>query len=229
VNQRVLLIDDDPAVHEVSRPYLEREGYVVYSAPEGRAGLEMCATRDHVLVVLDRILPDIPGERVLAEVRRRSMVPVIMISGAADVDARVEAFALGADDYLVKPFSPRELAARAKAIIRRRGGVASSDVLRFTEGLEIDALRHEVRLHGRPCNLTVTEYNVLVALAQHPGRVYSRGELAYRARGHDFEGYDRTVDAHIKNLRQRLGEDPARPLYVETVRGVGYRLGVDPA
>jgi len=230
MSTRILLIDDDPAVHEVARPYLEREGYLVYSATVARDGIDLARIRNPSLLVLDRMLPDMTGEQVLEEIRRRSDVPVVMLSGAAGVDERIEGLALGADDYLNKPFSPRELIARVKAVLRRRGegGGVQAEVLVFDGGsLHIDTVRHEVRVDGSVRDLTPSEYNLLLALAEHPGRVYTRSELAYKARGHDFEGYERTVDAHIKNLRRKIEPEFAQPRYVETVRGVGYRLGVD--
>jgi len=229
MSTRILLIDDDPAVHEVARPYLEREGFLVYSATVARDGIDLARIRNPSLLVLDRMLPDMTGEQVLEEIRRRSDVPVVMLSGAAGVDERIEGLALGADDYLNKPFSPRELIARVKAVLRRRGeGGAQAEVMGFDGGaLHIDTVRHEVRVDGAVRDLTPSEYNLLLALAEHPGRVYTRSELAYKARGHDFEGYERTVDAHIKNLRRKIEPEFAQPRYVETVRGVGYRLGVD--
>jgi DNA-binding response OmpR family regulator len=230
VNERILLIDDDASVHEVARLYLERDGFIVYSATTGREGLSLAATRQPALFVIDLVLPDMSGDAVLQEVRRRSQVPVLMLSGAAGADERVLGLSLGADDYLNKPFSPRELVARVKALLRRGNGqVMSRDKLVFDEGaLEIDTVRHEVLAHGRRCDVTASEYKLLMALADRPGRVYSRAELAYKARGHDFVGYERTVDAHIKNLRRKIEDDPASPRFVETVRGVGYRLGVEP-
>jgi DNA-binding response OmpR family regulator len=177
------------------------------------------------------MLPDVPGTFVLEEVRRQSQVPIMMLSGQAGTEQRIEALIAGADDYLMKPFSPRELAARAGALLRRAGTPgADQKILTFAEGrLEIDPIRHEVRIDGRACELTLTEYEILAALAVHPGRVYSRAELTYHSRGHDFEGYERTVDAHIKNLRRKLGEGATAPQIVETVRGVGYRLGIPPS
>jgi two-component system OmpR family response regulator len=230
VNERILLIDDDASVLEVTRMYLEREGYIVYPATTGREGLALAGTRQPALFVIDLVLPDMSGDAVLQEVRRRSQVPVLMLSGAAGADERVLGLSLGADDYLNKPFSPRELVARVKALLRRGNGqVMSRDKLVFDAGaLEIDTVRHEVLARGRRCDVTASEYKLLMALADRPGRVYSRAELAYKARGHDFVGYERTVDAHIKNLRRKIEEDPASPRFVETVRGVGYRLGVDP-
>jgi DNA-binding response OmpR family regulator len=231
MNERILIIDDDPSVHEVLRGYLERDGYIVHSSLDGRAGIATSQSSNAALLIVDSVLPDVAGTVVLQEVRRRSDVPIMMLSGEAGTDERVEALVAGADDYLTKPFSPRELAAHVKALLRRGGGSDSRDDLScFDEGrLEIDRLRHEVRVDGCARELTVTEYEILVTLAGHPGRVYSRAELTYQSRGHDFEGYERTVDAHVKNLRRKVEDDPAAPRIVETVRGVGYRLGVRPA
>jgi DNA-binding response OmpR family regulator len=228
--QRILLIDDDPAVHDVVRPYLEREGYLVHSSMDGRDGIAMSSASRAALLIVDLMLPDVSGTVVLQEVRQHSQVPIMMLSGRAGTEQRIEALIAGADDYMMKPFSPRELAARVSAMLRRAAGAGfSQKVLTFDDGrLEIDAIRHEVRVDGRACELTVTEYEILAALAGHPGRVYSRAELTYHSRGHDFEGYERTVDAHVKNLRRKLA-DPAAAQVVETVRGVGYRLGVRPS
>jgi DNA-binding response OmpR family regulator len=167
VNERILLIDDDASVHEVARVYLEREGYIVYSATDGREGLDLAATRTPALFVVDLFLPDISGEAVLQEIRRRSQVPVLMLSGRAGADERVQGLSLGADDYLTKPFSPRELVARVKALLRRGSGeVMSRDLLIFDDGaLEIDAVRHEVRVGGRACDVTPSEYNLLTRRA----------------------------------------------------------------
>jgi DNA-binding response OmpR family regulator len=229
MNDRILLIDDDPAVHEVLRAYLERDGYIVHTSVEGRDGIAMSSAANAAMLIVDLMLPDVSGNVVLREVRRRSDVPIMMLSGRAGTEERIEALAAGADDYMTKPFSPREVTARVKAVLRRTQGVRSGlDVLSFDAGrLQIDGVRHEVRVHGRPCGLTLTEYQILAALASHPGRVYSRAELTYHAHGYDFEGYDRAVDVHIKNLRHKLGDDSAAPTIIETVRGVGYRLGVE--
>jgi DNA-binding response OmpR family regulator len=231
MTDRILLIDDDPSVHDIVRAYLERDGYIVHSSREGRDGIAMSATSNAALLIVDLVLPDISGTAVLREVRRRSDVPIMMLSGQASTEERIEALIAGADDYVTKPFSPRELAAHVKALLRRGGGHASGDDVASFDGgrLEIDRTRHEVRIGGRPRDLTVTEFEILVTLAARPGRAYSRAELAYHARGHDFEGYERTVDAHVKNLRRKVEDDPAYPRIVETVRGVGYRLGVRPS
>jgi DNA-binding response OmpR family regulator len=231
VNERILIIDDDSVVHEVARASLERDGYIVHSAMDGDEGLSLSAARGPDLLVLDLGLPDVEGETVLQEVRRRSDVPIIVLSSKGGMEERVHGLRLGADDYLPKPFSPMELVARVKALLRRAGGEpAPRDLLAFDGGrLEIDSVRHEVRVDGEPRRLTRSEYDLLAVLAQYPGRVYARSEIAYRLRGHDFEGDERMIDVHVRNLRRKVEVDPARPRCIETVRGIGYRLGVEPA
>lgn len=228
MNERILLIDDDPRVHELLRAYLERDGYIVHSSAEGRDGIAMSATSNAALLIVDLALPDVAGTVVLREVRSRSDVPIVMLSGQAGTEDRIEALLAGADDFVSKPFSPRELVARVRALLRRGGGRSRDDELLSFDGgrLQIDRARHEVRVDGRPRVLTLTEYAILEALASHPGRVYSRAELTYHARGHDFEGYERSVDVHVGNLRRKIEPEPAAPRFVQTIRGVGYRLGV---
>ncbi|MHB1568370.1 MAG: response regulator transcription factor [Solirubrobacteraceae bacterium] len=229
MNERILIIDDEPSIHEVVRAYLERDGFIVYSASDGQAGLELAMSKRPQLVVLDLMLPDISGEEICRQLRERSDVAILMLTAKSSEDQRVEGLQLGADDYLTKPFSPRELVARVKAVLRRtgKGEMPLIELLRFDSGrLEIDSVRHEVRIAGEPVDLTPSEYKLLLALAQYPGRAYSRFELINRVQGHDFEGYERTIDAHVKNLRHKIEPDPHRPYYVETVQGIGYRLGL---
>ncbi len=228
MNERVLLIDDEPSVHEVVRGYLERDGFIVYSATSGREGLALAESKRPAILVLDLMLPDFSGEQVCSEIRSRSDVPILMLTAKSAEEQRIQGLELGADDYLTKPFSPRELVARVKAILRRAEGVEMPLVeqLSFDGGhLRIDTVRHEVLVGDEPVPLTPSEYKLLVAVAQYPGRVYSRLELINRVQGHDFLGYERTIDAHVKNLRKKIEPDPRRPTYVETVQGVGYRLG----
>ena len=231
MNERVLVIDDNLAVQELARSVLEREGFRVVDAVEGAAGLELAGARQPSVVVLDLMLPDMSGEQILQELRRRSRVPVLILSAKGDAEQRIHKLELGADDFLPKPFHPRELVARVRALLRRTGAeVAERDLLAFEDGrLEIDAVRHEVRVDGAARDVTPTEFDLLHTLAQYPGRAYSRAEIAYRLRGHDFEGDERLVDVHVRNLRRKIEDDAAVPRRVETVRGVGYRLGVDPA
>jgi two-component system response regulator RegX3 len=231
MNERILIIDDDDVVQTVARASLERDGYVVHSASDGGEGLSLSAARGPALIVLDLGLPDMAGETVLQEVRRRSQVPILVLSAKGRMEERVKGLGLGADDYLPKPFSPLELVARVKALLRRTGGEpVARDLLAFDGGrLEIDTVRHEVRVDGLPRDVTRSEFELLLVLARYPGRVYSRGEIAYRLRGDDFDGDERVMDVHVRNLRRKIEADPARPRCVETVRGVGYRMGVEPA
>jgi len=229
MNERVLVVDDEPSVQEVARAYLEREGFIVDSAMDGATALAQIERKPPDLIVLDLMLPDVTGEEIARHVRERSDVPILMLTAKAGEEQRLHGFELGADDYLVKPFSPRELVARIRAILRRAGeGEAPLTAHASFDGgrLQIDELRHEVRVDGELVKLTPTEFRLLTTLAGYPGRVYSRFELINRVQGTDFEGYERTIDAHVKNLRRKLEADPAQPRYVETVLGVGYRLGV---
>ncbi len=232
LNKRIVVIDDDRSVQEVVRAYLERDGYLVYVAGTAEDGLAIAARVKPGLIVLDLMLPDRSGEDVAREIRRRSDVPVLMLTAKASEDERVAGLALGADDYLTKPFSPRELVGRIRAILRRTQGteVPLVEVLSFDGGaLEIDTVEHEVRLRGERVDLTPNEYRLLSTLARYPGRVYSRFELINHVQGCDYEGYERTIDAHVKNLRKKIEADPRHPRYVETVFGAGYRLTKTPA
>ncbi len=229
MNERVLIIDDEESIHDVVRAYLEREGFIVYSATTGADGLATALAKRPNLVILDLMLPDIPGEELCRQLRERSDVAIIMLTAKSAEEQRIAGLGFGADDYVVKPFSPRELVARIKAVIRRSAGAEMPlvEVRQFDGGrLVIDSLQHEVRVNDEPVSLTPTEYKLLTAIAQYPGRAYSRIELVNRVQGHEFEGYERTIDAHVKNLRRKIEPDPSAPSYVLTVPGVGYRLGV---
>jgi DNA-binding response OmpR family regulator len=226
-NKRVVVVDDEPSVQEVVRAYLEKDGYHVFVAGTGGEGLALAERIKPGLIVLDLMLPDISGEEIAREVRSRSDVPILMLTAKASEDERIAGLALGADDYLVKPFSPRELVARVRAILRRTQGAETPLVqtLSFDGGaLEIDTVQHEVRRDGELVELTPNEYKLLVTLARYPGRVYSRFELINHVQGYEYEGYERTIDAHVKNLRKKIEADPKHPRYVETVFGTGYRL-----
>ena len=225
-NKRVVVVDDEPSVQEVVRAYLEKDGYHVFVAGTGGEGLALAERIKPGLIVLDLMLPDISGEEVAREVRSRSDVPILMLTAKASEDERVEGLALGADDYLVKPFSPRELVARVRAILRRtQPETPLVQTLSFDGGaLEIDTVGHEVRSDGQLVELTPNEYKLLVTLARYPGRVYSRFELINHVQGYEYEGYERTIDAHVKNLRKKIEPDPKHPHYIETVFGTGYRL-----
>ena len=222
----VLVVDDERKIRELVRPYLERAGYAVLLAEGGEAALVTAARAQPDLVVLDLMLPDLSGEEVARSLREISDVPIIMLTAKAGEDDRVAGLRLGADDYLVKPFSPRELAARVDAVLRR-SRPSGTGGRRFDGGrLELHAEARAVRVGDAPVELTRSEFDLLAALAARPGRVYSRFELVTRVQGADHEGYERTIDAHVKNLRRKLGEDSRAPRYVVTVTGVGYKLGV---
>jgi DNA-binding response OmpR family regulator len=224
----VLVVEDERKIRELLRGYLEREGMAVLSTSSGAEAIEIARSSEPDLVVLDLGLPDVPGEEVAREVRAFSAVPVLMLTARIGEEHRIHGLELGADDYVTKPFSPRELVLRVKAILRRSRGVEEdSGPVRFGGGeLSIDDSRHEVLVRGEPVELTPTELGLLSALATTPGRVYSRYELINRVRGYEFEGYERTVDSHVKNLRRKIEADQRQPRIVETVLGAGYRLGL---
>jgi len=225
----ILVIDDERKIRDVVRSYLERDGYSVLVADSGEAALEIFERAHPDLLVLDLMLPGLSGEGVARSIRDHSDVPIIMLTAKASEDDRVAGLRTGADDYLVKPFSPRELVARVDAVLRRSSGGSGDTGLSFDGGrLLIDHESREVTVDGSAVDLTRSEFDLLHALASRPGRVYSRYELVTKVQGYDYEGYERTIDAHVKNLRRKLGDDPRRPTFIVTVTGVGYKLGVKP-
>ena len=226
-NKKIVVIDDEQSVREVVQAYLEKDGYHVFVAGNGSDGLALAERMNPALIVLDLMLPDVSGEEICSEIRSRSDVPILMLTAQASEEERVAGLVSGADDYLVKPFSPRELVARVRAVLRRTQGVETPlvETLSFAGGrLEIDTVQHVVKRDGAAVELTPNEYKLLVTLARYPGRAYSRFELINRVQGYDYEGYERTIDVHVKNLRKKIEPDPAHPRYVETVMGVGYKL-----
>jgi len=226
--QSVLVVDDEPGIIEIAGAYLRRDGFVVKSASTGRRALEASATQMPDLVVLDLRLPDMSGEEVCATLRRTSGVPILMLTAKSAEADRLRGLALGADDYLVKPFSPRELVARVRAILRRAegGSAPPADLLVRDRGrVEVDLAAHATRIDGRLAALTETEFRLFTVLARHSGRAYTRFELQEALQGPDVEGFARTVDAHVKNLRRKLEEAATGAGgYVKTVYGVGYRF-----
>jgi len=223
----VLLVEDERKLRDLVRSYLERAGFTVLSTGSGAEAITLAASASPDLVVLDLGLPDIPGEAVASELRAAGSVPLLMLTAKSSEEDRIRGLELGADDYVTKPFSPRELVLRVQAILRRGGPATEQGVASYGEGeLVIDEPRREVVVHGASVDLTPTEWGLLVALATVPGRVYSRFELINRVRGYEFEGYERTVDSHVKNLRRKIGDDPGNPRIVQTVLGGGYRLGL---
>jgi two-component system alkaline phosphatase synthesis response regulator PhoP len=230
MNQTILVVDDEPKIRKQARDYLERSGYRVLVAGDGPTAVSVAAHEQPDLVVLDLNLPPGPSGRamdgldVCRALRRSSDVPIIMLTARVDETDRLIGLELGADDYITKPFSPRELVARVRAVLRRvQGGLRQPGLLRAGE-LEIDLHGHRVTRAGEPLRLTRTEFNLLAILAQNPGQTFSRAQLLDRLHGAVYDGYDRSVDAHIKNLRRKLEPDPAEPRYVLTVYGIGYKF-----
>lgn len=222
----VLVVDDERKIRDLVRSYLEKAGYRVADTGSGHAAVALAAEIQPDLVVLDLGLPDLPGEDVLRAIRRSSPVPVVMLTARASETDRISGLELGADDYVTKPFSPRELVARVEAVLRRPAGLRVDGPATYGHGgLSIDQERREVAVQDRQVELTRTEFDLLTALASRPGRAWSRYELVNRIQGYDYDGYDRTIDAHVKNLRRKLGDDPRRPVYVRTVPGIGYKFG----
>lgn len=225
VRSTVLVVDDEVKIRALVRSYLEREGYGVLEAGTAARALELAPVAD--LLILDLRLPDRAGEDVAREIRATHTLPIIMVTAKADEAQRIAGLRLGADDYVTKPFSPRELVARVAAVLRRTAAVSESTApASFGDGaLRIDAERREVWVDEREVSLTRTEFDLLSTLAARPGRVWSRLELVSRVQREVSETYERTIDVHVKNLRRKLDDRP--PRLVVTVPGVGYRLGVD--
>lgn len=223
----VVVVDDEPKIRDVVRAYLEREGYQVLEAGTAARALELATRAD--LMILDLALPDRAGEHVARQARASGGLPIIMLTAKASETDRIRGLQLGADDYMVKPFSPRELVARVQAVLRRSAAESTGQpVACFAQGaLRIDAERREVLADDVAAPLTRSEFDLLAILAGRPGRVWSRAELLGRVQRDEVGGYERSVDVHVKNLRRKLGDDPAAPRFVATVPGVGYKLVAD--
>jgi len=223
--RRVLVVEDERQARDVAEAYLERDGLWVTAVGDGLKALEAFESNHYDLVVLDLNLPGLSGEDVCRRIRDHSDVPIIMLTAKGTEEERIAGLDLGADDYLVKPFSPRELAARVRALLRRARPESEPQRSRAEFGsLEIDLSGHRVWLDGEELELTASEYKLLATLSRFPGRVYSRMELVEKVLGYDFEGYERAIDSHVKNLRAKLGDDPREPRFIHTVFGVGYRF-----
>ncbi|GIO08903.1 DNA-binding response regulator [Brevibacillus reuszeri] len=220
----ILLVDDEPQILEILSSYLRKEGYHVLTASEGRQALEIATTYPLALMILDLMLPDKTGEEVCIEVRKSSRVPILMLTAKSGEADRIRGLEIGADDYLVKPFSPRELVARVRAILRRMGDYQSlSDLVELGE-LTVSLGDKRIFLRGKTVETTPNEFRLLATLVRYPGRTWTRDELVEEVLGMDFLGNDRTIDTHIKNLRQKIEDDPRQPVYIKTVYGLGYRL-----
>lgn len=224
----ILIIEDEEKVSEVLKAYLEKEGYRVYCTAQGMKGLDLFKSINFDLVILDLMLPDITGEEVCKEIRKTSEVYIFMLTAKGALEDKIEGLNIGADEYLVKPFSPRELVARVKALFRRIEPQKGDGEFWFDKGkLVINAEKREVRLKGKEIVLTPNEFELLFVLASSKGKVFTREQLIERTMGFDFSGFDRTIDVHIKNLRKKLEEDSRHPKYIVTVFGIGYKFGCE--
>lgn len=226
--QLILVVDDEPKIVDVIRSYLEKAGYAVITAHSGDDALTLFERHRPALVILDLMLPGISGEEVCRAIRRKSPVPVIMLTARTEEDQILHGLALGADDYITKPFSPRQLVARVEAVLRRttNENQASVSVRSFNQGdLVIDEQSHEVRKQGAPVALTPNEYKILISMARHPAKAFTREELIVCALGDEYDGIDRVIDTHIKNLRQKIETDSRTPVYMMTIYGIGYKFG----
>ena len=227
MSRTILVVDDEPRIVELARDYLEHAGFRVITANDGRAALDVARHHRPDLIVLDLGLPGLDGLDVTRELRRDGSIPIVMVTARDDELDKVLGLELGADDYLTKPFSPRELVARVKAVLRRTDRPTDpSDVIRVGE-LQLDVPRMRTEVAGRSIDLTPTEFTLLATLARQPGRIFTRSQLLDALHGVAFESYERAIDSHIKNLRRKLEPDPRQPRFVLTVYGVGYRLADD--
>jgi two-component system alkaline phosphatase synthesis response regulator PhoP len=225
---RILVVDDEAQIVHVLRGYLEKAGFTVLTAYDGREGLRMARTENPDLVVLDLMLPGLDGLDVCRALRRESNVPVIMLTARVDETDKLIGLELGADDYVTKPFSPREVVARVRAVLRRgeaaRGAISAPAEILAVGDLRLDAVKRLFLVRGDEVALTQSEFEIMRAMMREPGRVFSREQLLESTQGDAYAGYERTIDTHIKNLRRKIERSPRRPEYLLTVHGVGYKL-----
>jgi two-component system, OmpR family, alkaline phosphatase synthesis response regulator PhoP len=224
MNELILVVDDEPKIVRLARDYLEQSGFRVLPSNDGLSALAAARQEKPDLIVLDLNLPGMDGIDVCRALRRESSVPIIMLTARVEETDRLIGLEVGADDYISKPFSPRELVARVRAVLRRTQGEVQTPGLIRMGSLQIDLNGHRVMRQDEPIKLTRIEFSLLATLAQHPGQTFSRAQLIQRLHGSDDSGFDRSIDAHIKNLRRKLEDDPADPRYIQTVYGIGYKF-----
>ncbi|MBN1859237.1 response regulator transcription factor [Candidatus Bipolaricaulota bacterium] len=222
--KRVLIVDDEEMIVRTVKAYLDREGFKTYTAGDGEEALRSFEEKGPDLIVLDLMLPKLSGLEVTRRIRSTSRVPIIMLTAKAAEADRVVGLELGADDYVVKPFSPRELVARIRAVLRRLDGAGAEEEKIVIGSLLIDLKTREVRVDERLVELTPTEFDLLAYLARHPGQVFTRLQLLREVQGYTYDAFARTIDTHVKNLRRKIEPDPKQPHFIQTVHGVGYRF-----
>ena len=227
MSKKILVVDDEPQIVKVLKAYLEKAGYLVVTASDGKAALSTFQREKPDFLILDLNLPGLDGLDVCKAVRRDSNIPILMLTARVEETDRLIGLELGADDYVVKPYSPREVVARVKTIFRRTVAEPAKDEIIQVGDLIIDLEKHTVNLADRTIELTPTEFEILLTLARQPKRVFSRLQIMELAQGDAFEGYERTIDAHIKNIRNKLEPNPKKPIYIQTVFGLGYKLDTD--
>lgn len=227
-HKKILIVEDEPKIAEAVEAYLTKDGYATLVAYDGRQALLLFEKEHPDMIILDLMLPHISGEEVCKTVRKESRIPIIMLTAKASEDNKIEGLNMGADDYITKPFSPRELVARVNSLFRRCSDGISPlfNALILDNGdLEVDFNSYTIKKQGTIVNLTPNEFKLFATLAKYPNKTFTRDELIEVAFGMDFDGYDRTIDSHIKNLRSKIETDTANPVYILTVRGIGYRFG----
>ena len=225
--KKVLVIDDEPKIIEVVKSFLESKGFAVFTAENGKQALDLFEQENIALIVLDLMLPDMTGEEICIQIRKKSLVPIIMLTAKIEESDMLKGLNIGADDYITKPFSLKALYARIEAVLRRSSDdlVPLYNKASFNGGdLEVDFESHMIKKNQIEINLTPNEYKLLAALIKYPSKVFTREDLIRIALGDEFEGYDRAVDSHIKNLRQKIEKDPKNPVYVMTIYGIGYKF-----
>lgn len=222
--KKILVVDDEKKIVDIVKAYLEKEGFQVVVAYDGISALELAKSQSPDLIVLDLMLPEISGWDVCRQLRKNSDTPIIMLTARDEVPDRIVGLELGADDYITKPFSPNELVSRVRAVLRRSEGKAMPKTILTAADLTIDVEKRQVHRDNEAIELTPMEFDLLKVMAENPGRVYSRMQLLDMAQGEAYEGYERTIDSHIKNLRKKIEPDPNTPRYITTVYGVGYKL-----
>lgn len=228
MEEKILVIDDEHGLLEVVEAYLKKDGYEVFTADNGKEGLSLYKNIAPDFIILDLMLPDLSGEKICEIIREESDVPILMLTAKSMEDDKISGLALGADDYLTKPFSPRELVMRVKAILRRtykKTNMNNDNIISFNnKDIIIDKEEHIVKKAGEVLNITPNEYEILLLFVRNPNKVFTRSQIIDAALGYEFVGYDRTIDAHIKNLRKKLEDDIKKPGYLLTVYGVGYKF-----
>ncbi len=226
--QKILIVEDEKNILDVIKAYLEKENYHVITAMDGEEALEVFYSNNIHLIILDLMLPKLSGEKVCTIIRKKSYVPIIMLTAKIDEENKIEGLSIGADDYVTKPFSPRELVSRVKALLRRsyRDNNPLFEKASFNNGeLEINFDKMILQKNKEAVDLTTNEFKLLSALLTNPGQVFTREQLINKAFGYDYDGYDRTIDSHIKNIRRKIEDDPKKPRFIITVYGVGYKFG----